>query len=176
MMNRWSRALGQVYEALAWMACAMLFALMLVICADVFLRNVPLIPGLRGMPATNDLSEAFLYLITLFAGPWLLRLGQHIRVDILLRAIPPLWAWYCEWAVDVLGLLCSLVIAWYGLTTTWDSLQTGEMFIKALTTPVWWWLAFLPLTFGLLAVEFVFRMHRLMHGERAPREEAVSAS
>ena len=68
MMNRWSRALGQVYEALAWMACAMLFALMLVICADVFLRNVPLIPGLRGMPATNDLSEAFLYLITLFAG------------------------------------------------------------------------------------------------------------
>jgi hypothetical protein len=42
MMNRWSRALGQVYEALAWMACAMLFALMLVICADVFLRNVPL--------------------------------------------------------------------------------------------------------------------------------------
>jgi len=83
MMNRWSRVLGQVYEALAWMACAMLFALMLVICADVFLRNVPLIPGLRGMPATNDLSEAFLYLITLFAGPWLLRLGQHIRVDIL---------------------------------------------------------------------------------------------
>jgi TRAP-type C4-dicarboxylate transport system permease small subunit len=62
------------------------------------------------------------------------------------------------------------------LTTTWDSLQTGEMFIKALTTPVWWWLAFLPLTFGLLAVEFVFRMHRLMHGERAPREEAVSAA
>ena len=85
--------------------------------ADVFLRIVPLIPGLRGMPATNDLSEAFLYLITLFAGPWLLRLGQHIRVDIFLRAIPPLWAWYCEWAVDVLGLLCSLVIAWYGLTT-----------------------------------------------------------
>ncbi len=81
MINRWSRALGQVYEALAWMACAMLFALMLVICADVFLRNVPLIPGLRGMPATNDLSEAFLYLITLFAGPWLLRLGQHIRVE-----------------------------------------------------------------------------------------------
>jgi TRAP-type C4-dicarboxylate transport system permease small subunit len=50
------------------------------------------------------------------------------------------------------------------------------MFIKALTTPVWWWLAFLPLTFGLLAVEFLFRMHRLMHGERAPREEAVSAA
>ena len=50
MMNRWSRVLGQVYEWLAWMACAMLFALMLVICADVFLRNVPLIPGLRASP------------------------------------------------------------------------------------------------------------------------------
>ena len=49
---------------------------------------VPIVPSMRGFPAANDLSEAALYLITLLSAPWLLRQGKHIRVDILLKAIP----------------------------------------------------------------------------------------
>ena len=171
-----SARLGRVYHALALVACALLFAMMVVICSDVFLRNVPLIRSMRGFPATNDLSEAFLYLITLLSSPWLLRQGQHIRVDVLLRAIPKRWAWYCEWAVDVLGLACSLIVMWYGAAATLDAWRSGEMFIKALATPAWWWLVVLPITFGLLAVEFVFRMLALSGAERGPRSEAVSAA
>jgi TRAP-type C4-dicarboxylate transport system permease small subunit len=175
-MSALSAGLGRLYHALALVACALLFAMMVVICGDVFLRNVPLIPTLRGFPATNDLSEAFLYLITLLSSPWLLRRGQHIRVDILLRVIPRRWAWICEWAVDGFGLACSLIVMWYGAAATLDSIASGEMFIKALATPAWCWLVFLPLVFALLAVEFVFRMHALGRGERGPRSEAVSAA
>jgi TRAP-type C4-dicarboxylate transport system permease small subunit len=175
-MASFSSAFGRLYHALALVACVLLFAMMVVICGDVFLRNVPLIRTLRGFPATNDLCEAFLYLITLLSSPWLLRKGQHIRVDVLLRAIPKRWAWYCEWAVDALGLACCLVLMWYGAAATLDAYRSGEMFIKALATPAWWWLVFLPLTFALLAVEFVFRMLALGAGERGPRNEAVSAA
>lgn len=175
-MQSVSAAFGKLFDTLAAVACALLFLLMIVVCADVLLRNAPLIASMRGLPAANDLSEAFLYLITLLSAPWLLRLGKHIRVDILLRAIPARSAWYCEWLADVLGLVCSLVIAWYGVAATQDSYASGEMFIKAIATPVWWWLALLPVTFVLLAAEFVFRMHRLAHGERGPRAEAVSAA
>ena len=175
-MNALSQMFGKLLDGLAILSCVLLFLLMLVISSDVFLRNVPLIPSLRGFPATNDLSEAFLYLITLLSAPWLLRQGKHIRVDILLKAIPATWAWYAEWVVDLTGLACSLVITWYGVTTTVESLASGEQFIKALSTPVWWWLCILPVTFALLAIEFVFRMHRLRHGERGPRDEAVSAA
>ncbi len=174
-MESVSAAFGKLFDALAALACVLLFLLMIVVCADVLLRNVPLIASMRGLPAANDLSEAFLYLITLLSAPWLLRLGRHIRVDILLRAIPSRSAWYCEWIADVLGLVCSLLIAWYGLAATQDSYASGEMFIKAIATPVWWWLALLPITFVLLAIEFVFRMHRLMSGDIGPRAEAVSA-
>ena len=46
-------------------------------------------PGLpRGLAWSNEISELMLYLITLLAAPWLLREGQHIRVDIVLRALP----------------------------------------------------------------------------------------
>jgi hypothetical protein len=34
----------------------------------------------------------------------------------------------------------------------------------------------MPVVFALLAIEFVFRMHRLAHGERRPRDDAVSAA
>jgi TRAP-type transport system small permease protein len=42
--------------------------------------------------------------------------------------------------------------------------------------PEWWLLAPIPLAFALLAIEFVFRMHRLALAERRPRDDAVSAS
>ncbi len=175
-MKRAEAAFGRLFEWFGVAAAVLLFVLMVVICLDVTMRNLPgLPPAWRGFPATNDLSEAFLYAITLLSAPWLLRKGQHIRVDIVLKAIPPSWAWACEWAVDALGIACCLVMTWYGGLATLDAIRSGELFIKALATPAWWWLIALPITFALLAVEFVFRMYRLANGPRAPRDEAVSA-
>jgi TRAP-type C4-dicarboxylate transport system permease small subunit len=48
--------------------------------------------------------------------------------------------------------------------------------IKTLVTPEWWSLAPLPVVFVLLSIEMVFRMHRLLHAERGPRQDAVSAA
>lgn len=175
-MNALSAAWGRLLDFLGLLAALLLLALMVVICADVLLRNVPIIPSMRGIGPAFDLSEAALYLITLLSAPWLLRRGMHIRVDILLKAIPAQAAWIMEWLVDLTGLACSLVIAWYGVQATLEAYSSGELFIKALATPVWWWLCVLPVIFLMLAVEFVFRMQRLAAGERGPREEAVSAA
>jgi TRAP-type C4-dicarboxylate transport system permease small subunit len=86
-LERLSHAWGKVLEAFALAACALLGAMALMICADVLLRNVALIPGVDGLPWSNELSETTLYLVTMLAAPWLLREGKHIRVDIVLRAI-----------------------------------------------------------------------------------------
>ena len=76
-----------------------------IICADVLTRNVA-VPGLpRGVAWSNEVSELLLYAITLLAAPWLLREGRHIRVDIVLRALPKRAAYACEWIADVLGLV-----------------------------------------------------------------------
>ena len=85
-------------------------------------------------------------------------------------------AWALEWVGDVLGLLCCLVLAWYGTQATWASYAAGSLSIKTLVTPEWWSLAPLPVVFVLLSIEMVFRMHRLLHAERGPRQDAVSAA
>jgi len=173
-LDRFSALFGRLLEALALAACVMVFAMVIVICLDVLLRNVALIPTMRGLDWSNDLTEAMLYLITMCAAPWILRRGQHIRVDIILRAIQKRTAWYCEWFADVVGLFCCLAMVWYGVKMTLASYSSGAMTVKTLVTPEWWLLAPLPVAFALLSIEMLFRMRRLWLAERAPRDDAVS--
>jgi len=175
-LERLSHAWGKVLEAFALTACALLAAMTLMICADVLLRNVALIPGVQGLPWSNELSETTLYVVTMLAAPWLLRGGRHIRVDILLRALPAKAGWACEWACDAIALACCVCVVIYATRATWESFSQGSITIKTLVLPEWWTLAPLPVAFLLLAVEMLFRMRRLWLGPRAPREDAVSAS
>jgi len=173
-MDRLEAAYGKLLEALALVACALIFGMTLMICADVLLRNVRIIPGVAGLEWSNEISEAMLYLVTMLTAPWLLRRGQHIRVDIILRAVPKRVGWIFEWTVDVLGLACCLLIAWYGARAALASFKAGSMSIKTLVTPEWWLLGVLPVAFLALSLEMLFRMRRLALGERAPRDDAVS--
>ena len=175
-MERAAAAFGRLLTGLALLGCAVIFAMTVMICADVLLRNVNLVPGARGLAWSTEVSEAMLYLVTMLTAPWLLRRGQHIRVDIILRAIPKRSAWYCEWIADGVGLACCLVMVAYGTRMAWSSYKSGAMTIKTLVTPEWWLLALLPVAFLLLAIEMLFRMRRLALAERAPREDAVTAA
>jgi TRAP-type C4-dicarboxylate transport system permease small subunit len=173
-MDRFEAAYGKLLEALALAACALIFAMTLMICADVLLRNVQIIPGLAGLEWANEISEAMLYLVAMLTAPWLLRRGQHIRVDIILRAVPKPVGWVFEWIVDVLGLVCCIAIAYYGARAALASFMAGSVSIKTLVTPEWWLLSALPVAFLALSIEMLLRMRRLALAERAPRDDAVS--
>lgn len=173
-MDRLEAAYGKLLEALALAACALVFGMTLMICADVLLRNVRIVPGLAGLEWSNEISEAMLYLITMLTAPWLLSKGQHIRVDIVLRAVPKRVGWAFEWIVDGIGLVCCVVITYYGARAALASFKAGSVSIKTLVTPEWWLLSVLPVAFLALSLEMLFRMRRLALGERAPRDDAVS--
>jgi TRAP-type transport system small permease protein len=171
-MKRISGVFGRVLDGMMFASCLLLLAMTLLIGADVSSRNF----GWGGIAWSTEVSENILYLLTLLSAPWLLRQGQHIRVDILLRVIPARIGWLLEWVSDILGLACSLYFVWYGWVVTIASYQAGAITIKTLVTPEWWLLALLPVAFLLVAIEFIFRMRRLSMSERAPRMDAVSAS
>jgi len=173
-MQRIEAAYGRVLEVMALAACALILGMTLMICADVLLRNLRIVPGVAGLEWAHEISEAMLYLVTLLTAPWLMRKGQHIRVDIILRAVPPAVGWIFEWIVDALAMSCCAVIAWYGARAALASWQAGSMSIKTLITPEWWLLCVLPLAFLALTLEMFFRMRRLYLGPRAPRDDAVS--
>ena len=171
-MARLSHWYGRLLEALLQVACLLLLVMTLLIGADVLLRNI----GLGGIAPSNEISEDIIYLVTLLAAPGLLRQGQHIRVDIVLRVLPAKVGWLLEWLGDILGVICCLYFVWYGARIVAASFTSSALSIKTLIMPEWWLLAPMPLAFVLLSVEFLFRMHRLALGERRPRDDAVSAA
>ena len=172
-MENVERAYGRLLEFFAAVACALVLGMTLMICADVLLRNVRVFP-IAGLEWANEISEAMLFLVTLLTAPWLLRRGQHIRVDIVLRAVPPSVGWLFEWAVDLLALGCCALIAWYSARAALASFKAGSLSIKTLVTPEWWLLSVLPIAFTCLTIEMFFRMRRLWLAARAPRDDAVS--
>ena len=171
-MDRVSRSFGRLLDFLMLLACALLLTMTLLIGADVGLRNV----GLGGVAWSSEVCEYILYLVTLLSAPWLLRRGQHIRVDILLRTVPPLIGWMLEWVGDLLGLACSLYFVRYGVKVLVASYLSNAISIKTLVIPEWWLLVPMPLAFVAVSIEFLFRMQRLAKGIRAPRSDAVSVS
>ena len=169
-MSRFSRRCERLFDFLAILAALILLAMVAVVTADIVLRNTI---GF-GFAWSNEVTEYALYLITLLTAPWLLRRGQHVRIDMILVIVPPRIAWTMEAAADVLGLAASLVLIWYGTIMSVQSARLGSITIKNLVFPEWWLLAPLPVCFGLLALEFVLRFRRLMDAPRTRRHEATS--
>jgi TRAP-type C4-dicarboxylate transport system permease small subunit len=169
-MTRLSNAFGKFLNALAMLAALTLLAMVVMVTADIILRNVTR----TGFPFANEVSEYALYVITLLTAPWLLRRGQHVRIDLVLTFVPPRAAWLMEAAADVLGFAVCLVMLRYGLRMTIESAMLGSITIKNLVFPEWWLLWPLPACFALLAAEFAFRFDRLIHGPRGRRIESTS--
>jgi TRAP-type transport system small permease protein len=171
-MKRLSAFFGHVFDALAGSAALILLAMVVVVSGDIILRNV----ARSGFPWANEVSEYALYIITLLAAPWLLRRGQHVRIDLILTFVPSRVAWLMEAVGDIVGFVVCLIMMRYGVKMVIDSAMHGSLTIKNLVFPEWWLLAPLPVVFALIAVEFVFRFDRLRHSEYGKRTEATSVS
>ena len=169
-MNRVSAFCERLFNSLAIVAALLLFAMVALVTADIVLRNTLRV----GFAWANEITEYALYLTTLLTAPWLLRRGQHVRIDMALVLVPPRVAWMMEALADLVGLAASLVLVWYGGVMTVQSARLGSLTIKNLVFPEWWLLVPLPICFGLLALEFVLRFHRLMGAPRTRRLEATS--
>jgi len=126
----------------------------LLVTCDVVARNL----GLGGFPWVVEISEYSLPLATFLAAPWLLYKNEHVRVDILLTALPATVRRQIYRAADVVGLGVCTVFVWYGIKVIADSMQLGSMMIKTLMLPEWWTFVPVPVCFALLGIEFVRRM------------------
>jgi TRAP-type C4-dicarboxylate transport system permease small subunit len=169
-MIRLSAAFAKLLDVLAVAAALVLLAMVVLVSADIVLRNLTR----TGFPWANEISEYALYAMTLLTAPWLLRRGQHVRIDLALTLVPARAAWLMEALADILGLAVCLVMMRYGIKVVIDSAVLGSITIKHLVFPEWWLLVPLPICFALLAAEFIFRFQRLVSGGRGRRLEATS--
>lgn len=116
--------------------------------------------------------EYALYAGVFIGAPWVLQQGAHVRVDVVLTALPRLYAMRLERALDLAsGALC-LLLCYYGLRATFAEFEAGTLPDKDLRIANWTMTAVFAFSFLALAIEFGLRYRRageLVAGEKAMR-------
>ena len=146
-------------------AAAALLALMLI--AEVALTSF----AAWSQPWSVEYAT-YLQCVVLFCGAgWALRGGGHIRVAVLLQAMPPRLARL----LDLAGSAFALGVVGYATLALWSqllrTLSLGSRSFYPMETPLWIPQSLLTLGFTLLALAFLARLLRLLLGQ--PTERAA---
>lgn len=157
-MILWTRLMN----ACGVLAALVVGAITLLVGVDVVGRNL----AVASLPWIVDVTELALPLATLLAAPWLLHRNEHVRMDVLQTRLSGGARALVERAGAAIGLAVCLVIAWYGVAVIRDDIAIGAMVMKSLVFPEWCQIVPVPVSFGLMAVEFARRL------VRPPRQES----
>src|SRR5262245_48030996 len=131
--------------------------LTLLVCLDIVFRQF----AIASMPWLVELIEYVMYGGTFLAAPWVLRQGEHVRVDLILSTVPKEIAIRLEQLIDALGCFVSTVMCFYGVELLIDAYRSNFIEFKNLAVPEW--VLILPLCVGcaMLAIEFALRFFRV---------------
>jgi TRAP-type C4-dicarboxylate transport system permease small subunit len=164
---------GKAYDAMLYgmavFAGMLMATMMAMITADVVLRNL----GTQGSAHFFTFTEYFLLLIPLFGAPWLVREKGHIYIEVLTGALPAAVRRPLMLAVVVLCVAVCAVLAWYGGAITLQNFLQNEKDVRSFDMPRWILMAAMPLSFGMMALEF---LRLLLRGESPYAGDAAAAA
>jgi TRAP-type C4-dicarboxylate transport system permease small subunit len=154
-MNRGLAPISRAYDAvlygMAWVAGALMVAMMAMIVADVALRNL----GYQSSAHFFSFTEYFLLLIPLLGAPWLVREKGHIYIELVIVMLPPRARRVLVRAVVLVCIAVAAILAWYGGAITLQDYAGNEKDVRSFDMPRWMLTIALPVSFGMMAAEFV---------------------
>jgi TRAP-type C4-dicarboxylate transport system permease small subunit len=94
---------------------------------------------------------------TFLSAPWVLYLGQHVRVDLVVSSLSAAASRRVDIAVNVIGFAICVALLYYGARVAHEAYALDTKIFRTMVVREWWLLATLPLAAGLMALEFVRR-------------------
>ena len=126
------RTLSAIEDGLVIVAGFIVFALMIVVTADVIMRalfNHPL-------PNSYEYMELGMVFIVYLGAAQVQREKRHIAIDALIRALPPRGSALMEMLGCLAGLILMAAIGWWGAQAAWNSFITSEYIGSVARLPV----------------------------------------
>ena len=153
---RLRRVIDAIDSVLMAIGCLMLFALMLIVVADVSLRylfNAPLqwsyevissylMPGLFFMAVSHTLKA-----------------NAHVAVDILHNYVGRTTRYAFEAVCTLVALPVFALCTWVSAQHTWNDYQTAATSTSGLAVPTWTISLMLPLGFGMLSLRLLLNAY-----------------
>jgi TRAP-type C4-dicarboxylate transport system permease small subunit len=150
VVDRLKSGIERCVRALAAVAGTGILAMMLLTCADVFLRyffNAPIEGAL-------DVTEMLMVIIVFFGLAYCGWTGGHVAVDLMYTMLPHRVVVPLAIAVHATGAVVMLAMAWESLQTSFTFMMTGEtpMTVMVPKYPFIWVVAFGALSYACVLV------------------------
>ena len=145
------KAYDAVLYGMAWCAGVLIAAMMIVITVDVVVRNL----GYQSSGHFFTFTEYALLLVPCLGAPWLVREKGHVYVEILLMHLEPRGRALMQVAIGLICIAVCGVLAWHGFDLTLRDYAANEKDVRSLDMPRWMLVGFIPLSFAMMAVEFL---------------------
>lgn len=156
------RAYYGLLNATGAFAALLFFAMALLVCADVLLRNL----GVTSIGWAVEMTEYMLMVAAFCAAPWLVYTHDHIRVDVIVRNFTGAAKFLVGLVSYGVCLFISAVLAWYSYTSLIDAVSQGGIVFKVLMFPEWWLGVPMLFSFVLLTIEFTRQLVILFAQEK----------
>ena len=140
----------RIIDTMAFVAGILLVAAVLIVCIEVCMRYFVQKPQVW----TVEVCEYILFGIAFLGAPWLLKMGGHISVDVVIEHLGSKSQDRLRLLSMATGVLISAIICWFSLATAWDCYKCGALVTKTLTIPKHYFLILIFLGYFLLLVEF----------------------
>lgn len=159
--------LGRFYSAVGTAVGLAIGLFAIAISLDLLLRQF----GIGNLPGLQEIIEYLLFTGVFIAAPWVLRLGSHVRVDLVISGLPKATARVLDRILDLFGLTVCLVLVWFGMINLENAYDLGALQMKYFNVPEWWFLTVFVASFAMLVFEFLSRFLRGGNAPEARRED-----
>jgi TRAP-type C4-dicarboxylate transport system permease small subunit len=110
----------------------------------------------------TEVTECLLLYTTFLGTAWLLRDEGHVKVDIILNRLKPRTTAFFGILSSLVGIFVSIMMAFYGMSATWNYYRRGIYTPTAMEIPVAAILLIIPIGSFFLLIEFVRRTGRFV--------------
>lgn len=166
--TRFDALMGRFYHHLGTVVGLSIGLFAVSISVDLFLRLF----NLGNLPGVQEIIEYALFAGVFLSAPWVLRLGGHVRVDLLVSGLPSGAAVMLERFLNLFGLAICLVLLWFGSLNLQSAYAYNSLQMKYFKVPEWWLLTIFVISFSLLAIEFFSRLVRGGNANESQSEPA----
>ncbi len=147
----------------AYLAGGFVVFIMLTIVADVTSRKL----AGQSIPWVVQFSEYSLCYLTFLGAAWLLKREGHVKIDIVVSRLNPRNQALLNLVTSIVGAIVLLVVAGYGVITTWDLFQRGVYDPLIIRVPKGPLVAVIPLGGFLLFIQFLRKAYGHLREWRA---------
>jgi len=163
-LDRFETAFNRFNTFIAGLVAASIGAFALLIPFDLLLRKM----RWGNLPWLGEGIEYALYVGVFLSAAWVLQRGAHVRVDIVVAALPQRLALRMEKMLDIIGAVLCAVLCYFGVTAAITEFVDATLPDKDLRIDNWYMMLAFALAFALLSIEFLLRIRRAGEaGDRA---------